>query len=372
MDIGTITCDLKLIDAVVEALNYLKECKRLRFLCTMGKVDKNTLRFKTLLAGGTAERAAVESALGSESVVWRSVEGSLANPDIFKVERRLKASNTARLLTKEDLLPADEVGNPFFGLIGMEAQTRCVKEIATAIEAYGREALDSLGMVFVGSPGTGKTELARRLAQYCRQRKINTGKLVHASAATLISNHVGETPLFVNNAFEEAKDGILFIDEAYSLTEGEGNEFGQEAVNQLVECLDRCRRDVMVVAAGYPDEMDRFLSANPGLRDRFGFRVEFPDYTDEQLSDIFYALAEAKQFSLANDLRDDLAECVSELRRRKGFSNARSVRNLLDKAIIEAAQNHPSKRGLDCHDVKAAVAKLGTERSSNETIIGFA
>ena len=176
----------------------------------------------------------------------------------------------------------------------------------------------------------------------------------------------------MNNAFEEAKDGILFIDEAYSLTEGEGNEFGQEAVNQLVECLDRCRRDVMVVAAGYPDEMDRFLSANPGLRDRFGFRVEFPDYTDEQLSDIFYALAEAKQFSLANDLRDDLAECVSELRRRKGFSNARSVRNLLDKAIIEAAQNHPSKRGLDCHDVKAAVAKLGTERSSNETIIGFA
>lgn len=115
----------------------------------------------------------MESALDSESVVWKSVEGSLSNPDIFKVERRLKASNTARLLTKEDLLPAGEVGN-FFGLIGMEAQTRCVKEIATAIETYGREALDSIGMVFVGSPGTGKTELARRLAQYCRQRKINT------------------------------------------------------------------------------------------------------------------------------------------------------------------------------------------------------
>ncbi len=373
MNVATVICDVDLVDDAVEALNYLRECVGLRFLCSAGELSDNAFSFKVLLHGGKSERAAMESAIGGENITWRMAQGTLSNPWVFKAERRLKAAGANCLLTREDLLPQNDApSDPFEGLVGMESQTDRVKEIAAAIEAYGRDALDSLGMVFVGSPGTGKTELAQRLSRYCRLSGINTGKFVHASAATLISNHVGETPIFVNNAFNEAKGGILFIDEAYALTQGSSNDYGAEAVNQLVECLDAHRKDVMVVAAGYPKEMEEFLSANPGLRDRFGFRVEFPDYTDEQLAQIFRSLANAKEFKLTNELEEGLKEGIAGIKQDKDFANARSVRNLLQKVIIEAAQAHPSQRYLDVRDFKAAIVKLGYERPSREMRMGFA
>ena len=182
-------------------------------------------------------------------VAWKVVRPRASSEKSIRICRRVDAvADDLAHLTLADITPAEAVDDPFRNLVGMKPQVELLRTISDAAAAYGRGSLESLHMVFEGKPGTGKTELARRTSAYMHKCGLTSGKFVKASAADLIAKHVGQTPGLVRAAFDRAEGGVLFIDEAYSLTQGPGNEFGVEAANTLVECMDE-RRDAYMAAS---------------------------------------------------------------------------------------------------------------------------
>ncbi|WP_080798068.1 AAA family ATPase [Arabiibacter massiliensis] len=251
-------------------------------------------------------------------------------------------------------------GDPFDGLVGMEAQKRSVREVADAVSRHGRRVLSSCHMAFIGNPGTGKTELARRLLAYCDRTGVTSGAgvFVQADAANLIGRYVGETPRLVREKVLQADGGILFIDEAYRLAEDGrgGNAYAYEAVNALVELLESRRERFVCVLAGYPADMERLFAMNAGLRERIGFRIPFPDYGTDELAAIFASFARANGFALAGGAQEAVREACRALRGLPGFANARSVRRLFERAVIKQVRDGDGRAAIEAGDVRAALA----------------
>lgn len=224
----------------------------------------------------------------------------------------------------------------FSGLVGMEEQRLMLMKLGTAVAKHGRGAVDCLHLVFVGNPGTGKTELASRLVSYLDRIGVTDGthRMVRVGGNDLMGEYTGQTAPRVKRFVESARGGMLFIDEFYSLSAA-ANNYGREAIDTLTEQLDRCRDDLVCVIAGYPAEVTDTLELNPGLRERFGYQVEFPDYTSSQLVQIFCRMAGDRGFTVA--CVDALPAAVDALHRSEGFSNARTMRKLVDHAVVEAS-----------------------------------
>lgn len=253
-----------------------------------------------------------------------------------------------------------EAGDPFDGLVGMDAQKRAVREVADAVAQHGRHVLSSCHMAFVGSPGTGKTELARRLLVYFDQTGVTSGArtFVKADAANLIGRYVGETPRLVREKVLQADGGLLFIDEAYRLAENGrgGNAYAYEAVNTLVEMMESRRERFVCVLAGYPDDMEELFAMNAGLRDRIGFRIPFPDYTVEDLRAIFASFARRSGFTVEEAADEAVREACRRLRGLPGFANARSVRRLFERTVIKLSRAGDGRTAIAADDVRAALA----------------
>lgn len=367
--VGSLSCDEGALADVLGALNYLRGCG-VKVACDRMREGAGGRALLPLMCKGDPTRI-LEDVLAGCELRWRRVRPSLAEPGSIDVVRRIEACDFGgREIELADVLPASRAADPFEGIVGLERQRRVVRRVADAVSAFGRDALECLSCVFVGEPGTGKTELARRLAAYCGQRGVNSGSFTQVSAADLISSHVGETPQFVRRAFDRAAGGVLFVDEAYALTDGKSNDFGVEAANALVECMDARRREVMVVAAGYEAPMERFLASNPGLRGRFAFRVAFDGYDDTELARILLRFAEEKGFAVGEAARSGLPARMARLRGIEGFAQARTARSLFDRAVLAAAQAHPDVRELREADLDEATAELAGERAARA--VGFA
>lgn len=206
----------------------------------------------------------------------------------------------------------------------------------------GLEALPiSRHLVFFGNPGTGKTTIARLLAQIYKSLNIlSKGHLVETDRAGLVAGYVGQTALKVREVVESALGGVLFIDEAYALTTNkEGWDFGQEAVDTLIKLMEDHRDDLIVVVAGYTDKMDDFLSSNPGLRSRFNKFFHFEDYNPPQLASIYESFCTKAGYRLSHDTRGKLSELFEALYagRDKTFGNGRLARNIFEATITRHA-----------------------------------
>jgi SpoVK/Ycf46/Vps4 family AAA+-type ATPase len=207
----------------------------------------------------------------------------------------------------------------------------------------------SLHMVFTGNPGTGKTTVARLLSRiYHSIGILSEGTLLEVDRSGLVAGYVGQTALKTKEAVEKAKGGILFVDEAYSLApEGTGNDFGQEAISIILKSMEDMRNELVVIVAGYPEPMHRFISSNPGLESRFGKYFHFEDYNSAELMQIYKAMCEKNQYQndeeclkFAEELFKDMYE-----NRDENFGNARDVRNIFERAVA----NHSNRIAkLEC------------------------
>lgn len=276
-----------------------------------------------------------------EYAVWYTGGQKLFRPIPPVIEQESEEEKEAKL---EMLL------EELHSLTGLSAVKHQVNSLINLVrvqkmrEAQGLKNTDvSKHMVFSGNPGTGKTTVARMLAKIYKYLGIlPTGQLVEVDRAGLVRGYVGQTATRVQEVVEQAIGGILFIDEAYTLTvnRGEG-DFGQEAVDTLLKAMEDHRSELIVIVAGYTDLMEQFLSSNPGLRSRFNHFIYFEDYTAEEMMSILHGMLEKQEYRLS-DAADDKAREMMEKRTQEkpeGFANARDVRNFVEQAIA----NHASR-----------------------------
>ena len=190
-------------------------------------------------------------------------------------------------------------------------------------------------MVFLGNPGTGKTTVARLLAQILKDNNIlSVGDLVEVGRADLVGEYVGWTAKLVKKKFEEAVGSVLFIDEAYSLLDGDHNTYGTEAINTIVSEMENHRSDVVVIFAGYPKEMKEFLEKNPGMKSRLSYHIEFNNYSADELYRITELMAKRIGMKFGNGVKEKLISIYNAEKDVETFGNGRFARNIFEHALM--------------------------------------
>jgi probable Rubsico expression protein CbbX len=240
-----------------------------------------------------------------------------------------------------DLLDRDLVG-----LTPVKTRIRQIAALLLVDRVRKRLSLVSepptLHMSFTGNPGTGKTTVALRMAQILHQLGyVRKGHLVSVTRDDLVGQYIGHTAPKTKEILKRAMGGVLFIDEAYYLFRQENErDYGQEAIEILLQVMENNRDDLVVILAGYAAPMDRFFRSNPGFRSRIAHHIDFPDYADEELFAIAERMLAAQNYRLSPTAMDALRAYIAARRSQPHFANARSIRNALDRARLRQANRH--------------------------------
>ena len=289
---------------------------------------------------------------------------ALFDDDDEKKDDDANATAKTEQVEKKDSVIVNEPleGDPYQeldDLIGLGSVKTEVRSLANFVklqkerEAKGlKTAKVSYHLVFYGSPGTGKTTVARIVGRIYKDLGVlKKGHTVETDRAGLCGQYVGQTGPKTDSVIAKALDGVLFIDEAYSLVPegGAGNDYGQEAISTILKRMEDYRDRLVVIVAGYRNEMQRFIDSNPGLQSRFNRYIDFPDYSSGELADIFKMYMKKNQYTLGKDAEEYLKECFeyAVAHKDRNFGNARYARNVFEKSIQAQANRLAGESNLD-------------------------
>ena len=278
-------------------------------------------------------------------------------------EEPAKTEQTQKEEEEKDSVVVNEPleGDPYKELdelIGLKSVKEEVRSLANFVKVQQQRkakglktAKVSYHLVFYGSPGTGKTTVARIVGRIYKDLGVlKKGHTVETDRGGLVAKYMGQTALKTDTVIQMALDGVLFIDEAYALVpeDGNGADYGQEAVSTLLKRMEDYRDRLVVIVAGYKDEMQRFMDSNPGLQSRFNRYIDFPDYTAAELADIFKMYMKNNEYTLGNGAEAFLKQQFDYALAHKdrNFGNARFARNVFEKAIQQQANRLEGRSSL--------------------------
>lgn len=239
-----------------------------------------------------------------------------------------------------------EILDELESLVGLVTVKRLIRDLQAYVEIQKRRAQEKLiaeplvlHMIFRGNPGTGKTTVARLVGRLFKEMGVlQKGHVIECERADLVGEYIGHTAQKTREQLKKALGGVLFIDEAYSLARGGEKDFGKEAIDALVKAMEDNKDNLVLILAGYRQEMEWFLQTNPGLRSRFPIHIDFPDYTIDELLAIGNLMLKSRQYELTPEARDALRYQLQTLLNTHPYAgNARLVRNLIEKTIRKQA-----------------------------------
>ena len=313
-----------------------------------------------------------KNAAGGKEPPAAASTGAVVAPEKEKKEETPPPENLDDLLAELDsYIGLGEVKKEVRGLINMAKVYKLRREHDLPVEDV------SLHMVFSGNPGTGKTMIARFMARVYRSIGIlSKGTLVECDRGGLVAGYIGQTAIKTTGVLESALGGVLFIDEAYALTNKTENDFGLEAVDTVLKYMEDHRDDLVVIVAGYTELMEDFIDSNPGLRSRFNKYVDFADYTGDEMTDIFIFRCKKGCYTISDEAEKILRDYFAAVEDEAGeFGNARGVRNVFEKILSAQADRLAAMETvtkddlmlLTADDVNEALGFTVPEEESKET-----
>lgn len=323
-----------------------------------------------------APKSAVPKEVAPKANAPKSADGAKPNKPAASTGAGEKKEEEAPLPPPEKIEDLKKELDTYIGLGEVKREVNNLINMATVFKRREETGLPnadfSLHMVFTGNPGTGKTMIARLMARVYRSLGIlSKGQLVEVDRSGLVAGYVGQTAIKTSKVIEKALGGVLFIDEAYALNSSSGNDFGQEAIDTILKAMEDHRDDLVVIAAGYDDLMDRFIHSNPGLESRFNRFLHFEDYSPEELLEIFKMRCAKGCYELEPEaeglVRDFLRE---ENRDPESFGNARGVRNVFERVLVcqagrLAGQETVTREDLQKLTAADVLAAQGREAQEN-------